>query len=317
MIRTLVLSPALATEPVASDPDDPAVWVHPTDPEQSLILGTNKVAAAEGGALYVFGLDGKIRQILSGLDRPNNVAIATGLPGGAVAVVTERLRSQLRLFRIPARGGRLTELGSLPVFAGESGDLAAPMGIATYQRPRDGAVFVIVGRKSGPAEGYLEQHRLTLTASGKPQAKLIRRFGSYSGKKEIEAIAVDNELGFVYYADEGFGIRKWAADPDSPLAKRELAVFAQTGWKGDHEGIALSKRHIVCTDQIAGGSLYYAFDRQRPDKPQFVLQGGADETDGIEIVAKPLGKRFPNGLLVAMNSGPKNFLLYNLPKELT
>lgn len=35
--------------------DDPAVWVHPADRAQSLVLGTNK---REG--LFVFGLDGRI-----------------------------------------------------------------------------------------------------------------------------------------------------------------------------------------------------------------------------------------------------------------
>lgn len=316
LVRIVPIKPVVATQSVANDPDDPAIWVHPTHPEQSLILGTNKVSAAEGGSLYVFDLQGHVRQVISDLDRPNNVAIAWGLPGGAIAVVTERLRSQLRLFRISMPTGKLIEIGTLPVFVGESGDFAAPMGIATYRRPRDGAVFLIVGRKSGPPKEYLEQYHLTLTTAGKPQARLVRRFGDYSGKKEIEAIAVDDELGFVYYADEGYGIRQWAADPDSPPHKQPLAVFAQTGWKGDQEGIALSKRHIICTDQIEGGSIYYAFDRKSPRQPILALQGGADATDGIDIVTKPLGKLFPHGLMVVMNNGPKNFLLYDLPKEL-
>src|SRR5439155_27056572 len=50
--------PALATAPVSDDPDDPAVWIHASVPERSLILGTNK-APAPNGALVVFGLDGK------------------------------------------------------------------------------------------------------------------------------------------------------------------------------------------------------------------------------------------------------------------
>ena len=40
------------------------------------------------------------------------------------------------------------------------------------------------------------------------------------------------------------------------------------------------------------------------------VRGGADATDGIEAVSAPLGPQFPNGLLVVMNSGPKNFLIY-------
>jgi len=309
-LRVLDLKPVVATQPVANDPDDPAIWVHPLKPESSLVLGTNKVSAAEGGALYVFGLDGKIRQIFSGLDRPNNVDVS-----GSLAVVTERLKSQLRFFRITDSPKPLVEAGALRVFVGEVGDFAAPMGVAFYQRPHDKALFVVVSRKSGPKEGYLEQWRLNSVGTN-ITGKLIRRFGSYSGKKEIEAIAVDAAEGLVYFADEGFGIRCWPADPDVPDANRERSVFARSGWKGDHEGIALWGDYVVCTDQIPGGSLYYGFAKSNPTQPEFVIRGGADDTDGIEICALPLGQRFPNGILVAMNSGAKNFLYYALPRQM-
>jgi myo-inositol-hexaphosphate 3-phosphohydrolase len=36
---------------------------------------------------------------------------------------------------------------------------------------------------------------------------------------------------------------------------------------------------------------------------------GADSTDGLDLVSSPLGPEFPDGLLVAMNSAPRTFLL--------
>ena len=43
--------PNFATQAVSHDADDPAVWVHPTRPERSLIIGTDK---QEGpGGLFV------------------------------------------------------------------------------------------------------------------------------------------------------------------------------------------------------------------------------------------------------------------------
>ena len=39
------------------DSDDPAIWLYPTDPSKSLIIGTDK---DEDGALYVFDLNGTI-----------------------------------------------------------------------------------------------------------------------------------------------------------------------------------------------------------------------------------------------------------------
>ncbi len=331
-VHTLVdLQPAVATEPVGEDPDDPAVWIHPKDPSRSLILGTDKTAAP-AGALFVFGLDGKIRQTISGLDRPNNVDVEYGLRLAGrpvdIAVVTERYRSRLRIYRIAPDGSGLTELspGGLPVFEGQTGEAAAPMGIALYKRPRDGAVFAVVGRKTGPREGYLWQYRLEDRGAGGVRAVKVREFGRFSGRGEIEAIAVDDELGYVYYADEGDGIHKWHADPDHPDAAAELAHFGRDGFRGDREGIAIypqpgGKGYIVCTDQLPANSEYRLYRREgAPGRPHdhselvAVIRGNADATDGIEASSRPLGDRFPAGILVAMNSGGKNFLVFPFPR---
>jgi 3-phytase len=329
------LDPAVKTEAVGEDADDPAVWVHPTRPGESLVLGTNK-AAAPAGALVAFGLDGTIRQRIAGLDRPNNVDVQQGIRTEAgetwdIAVVTERYRSRLRFYRIPRDGGALLEVGpvgGLPVFAGEEGERATPMGVALYLRPRDQAVFVIVSRKTGPTEGYLWQYRLAARRDGSVTLDKVRAFGRFSGRGEIEAVAVDDELGCVYYADEGAGIRKTAADPDAPDAGAELALFGTEGFRGDREGITIlptgrGRGYILCTDQIAGGSRVLAFRREgergRPHDhavPAGVLEIGADDTDGLDACAAPLGAAFPRGLLVAMNSRGRNFLLYRLPARL-
>ena len=160
------IQPAVRTESVTDDPDDPAIWVHPTDPGRSLIIGTNKVKAPTG-AVVVFGLDGKIRQTVAGLDRPNNVDVEYGLKVGGksidIAVATERLKSQLRVFQIAPDGSGISDVTSSQntrVFSGRTGEQAAPMGVSLYRRPRDGAIFAIVAPKNGPAEGYLGQYRL-------------------------------------------------------------------------------------------------------------------------------------------------------------
>ena len=44
------VEPTVETEPVSTygdAADDPAVWVHPTDPSQSLIIGANKKLGLE------------------------------------------------------------------------------------------------------------------------------------------------------------------------------------------------------------------------------------------------------------------------------
>ena len=311
----LPVKPTLGTEPVANDADDPAIWINRANPAESLVLGTNKIQGP-GGALVVFGLDGKIRQTVAKIDRPNNVDVEYNLQGSAgggsidIAVVTERKKHRLRVFSITAQGVRK---------AGRVECCREPMGVGLYRRPRDGAVFAIVAPKGGPESprtDYLLQFQL-LNEGGTVTGKLVRRFGRFSGTKEIEAVVVDDELGFVYYADEGAGIRKYHADPDHPQAGEEIALFGTTGYRGDREGLALytqpgGQGYLISTDQLPLQSEYHVYSRTGNNQHLFVFQGGADTTDGIEVTSAPLGPQFPAGLFVAMNSAPKNFLLYDM-----
>lgn len=328
--QALEIEAEYSTASLSNDPDDPAVWVHPTDPSGSLILGTMKVAAP-AGAVVAFGMDGQIRQVISGIDRPNNIDVEYGLQLGGkrfdIAVVTERLARQLRIFRIEPTDGRLVDIGAVPVLQGQPGEAGAPMGIALYRRPRDGATFAIVAPKEGPRQGYLWQYRLADAGAGRVGATLVRRLGNFSAtsirdENEIEAVAVDDALGYLYYSDEADGIHKWHADPDHADAARELAHFARTGFRGDREGIAIyalpdGTGYIVVTDQIDEDSEYHLYPREGAagnphdhSREIAVLRGGADATDGIEISSRPLGPGLPSGVLVAMNSGPRNFLVF-------
>lgn len=317
--------PARTTDALPHDPDDPAIWVNARNPAQSLVLATMKVAAPEGG-LAVFGLDGHLRQMLTGPDRPNNVDVEYGLRIGGVptdiAVLTERLGGRLRVYAIAPDGSRVTDISgtSLSILGGTPALEDAPMGIGLYRRPRDGAVFAIVAPKAGPRDDYLWQYRLEGDAAGRVTATLVRRFGQFSGEGEIEAVAVDDALGYVYYADEHHAIHKWRADPDAPDAGHELARFAIDGYQGDREGIGIYTRpdgtgFIISVDQLPSESVFHVYRREgEPGRPHdhtrtlLTFRVGADQTDGMEVTSAPLGPAYPAGLLVAMNSTPKNFL---------
>ncbi len=286
-----------------------------------------KVAAPDG-ALAVFGLDGSLRQLLKGADRPNNVDVEYGLDLDAtptdIAVLTERLGRRLRVYSISRDGLVIRDIsaGTMPILDGAPGDEGAPMGIGLYKRPRDGAIFAIVAPKAGPKQSYLWQYRLEDDGTGHVKVTFVRRFGDFSGVGEIEAIAVDDELGFVYYADETAGIHKWLADPDAPGAGRELAVFATTGYQQDREGLGIyamanGTGYIVSVDQVAGESVFHLYKREgEPGRPHdhsadvLTFSGGADGTDGLDVTSAPLGPDFPDGLLAAMNSSGRNFLLF-------
>lgn len=313
------LRPVVVTAPVAEDADDPAIWIDSMDASRSLIVGTDK-SDLQGG-VYVFDLTGRLdsSRTRRPLRRPNNVDILQGvLLGGErldIAVATERGARAIRVYRLP----EMTPIdgGGIPVFGGDS--TRAPMGVALYARPSDGAVYAIVGGKSGPTTDYLWQLLLRRDPDGIVRGTPVRRFGQFSGRKEIEAIAVDRQLGFVYYSDETVGIRKYHADPDHPDAARELALFGETGFVSDHEGIGIyaisdSTGFLVVSDQQ--GQRIQLFPREgEPGAPHrhtviTTIPVSAQETDGLEVTATPLGASFPEGVLVMMSTD-RTFHLYD------
>ena len=310
-----VISPRVVTDTTKWDTDDPAIWINPKNPRKSLIIGTDKNS---DGALFAFDLNGKIVKISCGLDRPNNVDIAYGFPFKGekidIAVVTERMKQRVRIFRLPEL--EPVDQGDLIVFEGDT--KRAPMGVAIYKRMTDNAFFVLVGGKSGPEEGYIGQYQLEDGGKGKINMKFVRQFGKYSDKKEIESIAVDAELGYVYYSDEQVGVRKYHADPNVPDAEKELALFATQGFASDHEGISIYKLnkktgYILVSDQQA--NRFWVYSREgstgNPHDHRLlkIMKASTDESDGSDVTSYSL-PGFSSGLFVAMSNG-KTFHFYD------
>jgi len=313
-IETTALKPVITTEQVQFDTDDPAIWIHPTDPAKSLVIGTDKDAQ---GSLYVFDLAGKIVNKVANLKRPNNVDIAYGITLNSIpkdiAIVTERETNKLRIFTLPDL--QAVDLGGIPVFEGEKE--RGPMGIAIYTNKSNHKTYAIVGRKSGPMDQYLWQYELKDDGSGNVKATLVRRFGKYSGKKEIEAIAVDNELGYVYYSDEQYGIHKYYADPGK--GDTELALFGQNDFAEDLEGISIYKTgdstgYILVSDQQANRFNVYKREAEQGNPHQHPLIASIPfstiESDGSEVTNIALNNQFPAGMFVAMTNG-KTFQYYD------
>ena len=305
--KNIAIKPLRVTQKVANDTDDPAIWVNKEDPAKSLIIGTDKGNDDGIGALYVFDLDGSILHKVDSIRRPNNVDIAYDFELGGervdIAVCTERYANAIRVFTLPDM--KAIDNGGIPVFVGDS--LRAPMGLALYTNPVDKKIYAIVGRKYGPKAGYLWQYEL-FARDGAVKGRLTRKFGQFSGIKEIEAIAVDNELGYVYYADENVGVRKYYADPDS--SNTELALFAQKGFADDHEGISIYKKDgssgfILVSDQQA--NRFHIYPREgsasnphhHPRLKSVFLS--TLESDGSEVTSTALNDAFRAGLFVAMS----------------
>jgi 3-phytase len=310
-----IVKPVVVTEEVYEDSDDPAIWINQKNKDSSLVIGTDK--SKDSGGLYVFSLDGKVDRMrtVTGLHRMNNVDVAYGLQlkgtSTDIAVATERDRNCVRVFSLP--GMKAVDGGGIEVFVGEQE--RGPMGIALYTRPADKAIFAIVGRKSGPLEGYLEQYLLKDDGNGTVSGQLVRKFGRYSGKKEVEAIAVDNELGYVYYCDEQVGIRKYHADPGK--GSEELAFFGQGEYKEDNEGISIYKfkngtGYILVSDQSSNRFNVYPREGSKglPHLHNRLTSVplATNQSDGSDVTSVSL-PGFRGGLFAAM-SDDKTFQFY-------
>lgn len=313
------VTPKFVTDSVQFDSDDPAIWINRKDPAHSLIIGTDKHELT--GGVYVFALDGQMDTTRKAypLDRPNNVDVAYDFVFGTdtidVAVSSERGTGKIRIFRLPDM--QAIDHGGLPVFEDDTMHNLV-MGVALYTRPSDQALFAIVSRKESEnlRDNYLYQYRL-FTDSMQVRSELVRKFGRFSGTKEIEAVAVDAELGYVYYSDEHYGIHKYYADPD--YGNEELAVFGLEGFADDREGISIYKHddgtgYLLVSDQ--GANRFRIFPREgSKDNPHqhdllAVIPVTAVASDGSEVTAQNLGANFPRGLFVAMSDN-KTFEIYD------
>jgi 3-phytase len=306
-VRQDAIKPTAVTQQTLHDTDDPAIWINPGDATKSLVVGTDKDT---DGGLYLYDLNGKIVKKSIILLRPNNVDIAYGqMINGKktdIAVTTERLTNKIRIFSLPDL--EPIDNGGIEVFTGEAE--RDPMGVALYTRPSDKAIFAIVGRKTGSAGTYLWQYELS-GKSGHVTGNVVRKFGQFSGKKEIEAIAVDNELGYVYCCDEQAGIRKYLADP-AAKDDTQLAFFGMKDFKADHEGIAIYKKtattgYILVSNQQANTFMVYAREGSNGNPNEHVLLAeipvSTVECDGADVTSINLGGSYDKGMFVAMSNG--------------
>jgi 3-phytase len=307
-----IIEPRAQTEPVArrgDAADDPAIWIHPRDPAQSLILATNKKQG-----LLSYDLAGKTRQLLE-VGRVNNVDIRqrVQLAGRALpvdlAVVTQRDDNALAVFEIDAEG-------TLRDVARIATDLADIYGTCLYQ-PTSGGLEVIANDKDGRFVQYrIDWHENAYT--GVP----LRRFSVAS---QPEGCVADDRAGRLFIGEEDHGIWTLTADALAVAApQRVLPVGPRL--VADVEGLALyhgaRASYLIASSQ--GDNSFVVLDAQ----PPFAYRGafriginaaagidGVSETDGLEVTALDLGGVYGEGMLVVQDGfnrlpdAPQNFKL--------
>ncbi len=285
--------------------DDPAVWVDPADPSNSLIVGANKRES-----LSVFRLDGqRISERQTG--GSNNVDIRDGISVGGrdriVVGATSPRGSRIDLFELDAASGRLLDIAEVPI---DTTPEVETSGFCFYRSARTGDLFAV----STDQSGLIEQWRLFDNGSGRLRAQLVRQLRVDS---EQEGCVADDANGSLFVAEENVGIWRFNAEPGAGLAG---ALIARTGLEdatggrlqADVEGLAIyappqgrpDDGFLVASSQ--GNNTYVVYDRTAPHAYrgtfQVTFDGGAvANTDGLDVVAGPLGPDYPAGLLVVQD----------------
>ncbi len=312
----VVVSAVIETEPVSSDgdaADDSCVWVHPDDPAQSLIIGTNK-----DGSLDVYDLHGKRIQSITGME-PNNVDIRHGLgPDGSLDLVafTDRADNSIGLHRVDAATRKLE-----PVRHGDGlvTGMEEVYGMCLYHEPGTDNVYVFVNSK----EGQVEQWKCLLRDDGKVGLELVHAFEVGGG---LEGAVADDEAGVLYLGEEDLGI--WRYDLRA-LARGEVVrslvdLTAPAGrLVADVEGLTLylgegGTGYLIASSQGNHSYVVYRRDGRNEYVGTFRIApangiDGTEETDGIDVCAADLGPGFEWGVFVAQDglndNGAQNFKL--------
>lgn len=311
------VSASVQTEPVArfgDAADDPAIWVNRRDPSASRVLGTNKKQG-----LLVYDLNGKQRQWLE-VGRLNNVDVRQDvrLDGSTrdIAVATQRDDLTLMVFEIDA-SGVVREAGRIPTA------LPDIYGVCLYQ-PSARTLHAIVNDK----DGRFEQYQLSLR-KGVYAGRVVGRFKL---KSQPEGCVADDARKRLFVGEEARGVWSLAADP-ADRGEPELILATGPLLHADVEGLAIyadgKQRYLVVSSQ--GNDSYVVLDAEPPFRPRGAFRigmdlnlgiDGAQETDGLEVLAGHFGPRWPQGLLVVQDGfkrlpdGPQNFKLVSFAEVL-
>lgn len=307
-------------EEYSPDLDDPAIYIHPTDPEQSIVIGSLK---DEG--LGVYDLEGKeLQKISPDKIRYNNTDLVYGFPLGEekvdLAIASDRENDTLVIFQIDPTTRKLTDITAPTIlesiFGVDDGSLTA-YGLASYTSPTSGKSYVFVSQRNNNKIAQLE---LKDDGSGKVNGEVVRVItvpvdeSIEAEDAQIEGMVVDRELGYLYAAQEQFGIWKFPAEPEAGNTGvivdtvNDFKADDERRLEADAEGLTIyygadGKGYLIASSQ--GDSTFNIYDRQGSNSylGSFSIGDsssidGVEESDGSDIVNTPLGANFPEGLLV-------------------
>ena len=285
--------------------DDPAIWVHPTEPSRSLLMGNDK-----GGAFETYDLDGTLVQRLAFASQFwGNVDVRQGVTvNGTTHELVGVVQRGVRFYDVDPATRMLSPVteGGVPI--GVNGE-----GFCLYQSPTTQKVYGI----SITIQGALNQFELTdVDADGLLESTTVRSFNVGS---EAEGCVADDDTGALYVSEENVALWRYSAEPDGGTTRTAVDVLESAGGHliNDIEGVTLvdqpdGQGFVIVSVQNApdpNSSYFVVYRRGGTNEyvKSFRVGNGAnsddcDRTDGITAVTADLGAAYPRGMFVCQDN---------------
>ncbi len=304
-----LVTPTVETVPMhtgGDSADDPAIWVHPTDPAQSLVIVNNK-----RGALETYDLRGQRVQRLrdnttfwGNVDTRPSVQVGT-YTRDLVAVVHRGVQ-----FYSPDPLTRQLQFVTEGTALATSGE-----GLCLYRSPLTLRTYVIVISRAG----RLRQYELTdLDNDGLLSGRLVRDFQVGS---EAEGCVADDKAQALYVSQEDVALWRYGAEPTAGSTRTAIDTVVAAGGtlEADIEGATLAEDATGRTFLFASAQRLinpsasyftsyelFADGTWTPHRAFRVTNGptadDCDKTDGIAAYAGNLGPDFPYGIFVCQDN---------------
>ena len=216
----------LPTEETAPVPDagdaadDIAIWIHPTNPSLSTVIGTDKLP---GGGLGVYDLAGN-QLFFYFAGNYNNVDVRYNFPLGGtnVSLVGVSNRTDpisLDFYKVNVADRSLTSVGKIPL-AGLP--ITRPRGFAMYHSPVSGKFYAFATDFSTNVVFQFELNG----SSGSVTGTLVRQFDNGASS---EGMVADDNLQRLYVAEEQVGIWRYGAEPADGATRTLMDSIAGNG----------------------------------------------------------------------------------------
>jgi 3-phytase len=278
-----------------------AVWVHPTDPAQSLIVTTD-----DNIGIATYDLDGTLIQLLevgetSGVD----VRYSFELAGETIPLVAVGMKDaqEILLLTVDAQTRQLAQIGSIATAAPHTG-LCLYFSLITDNH----YVF------NTAEDGSVEQYVMGDDGAGSVTATLVRAFNVGS---ETEGCVADDLNARLYLGEVAVALWRYDAEPEASNPRRAIDTVGLGNITEEIKGLALytaadGAGYLLAADETGSAFLVYERGGDQAYVGTFRIGAGngvdeVDEPNALDVVSLPLGDAFPSGLLVSAddaNSDP-------------